>query len=1531
MRQKSLQSSFCPVYSQTWKKGIGKITSLTLILLGLFTQMNAQVSVNIEYASQQCSTFGTADATAQVFGGTPPYSYQWSNGSTTQTIYGLGVGTYSVTVTDASSGAGSDTKNLAAPPELVLTLEGADDDCYQGNNDLTAMVSGGVPPYNYQWSNGNTSQVVYSPSTGYYFVTVTDANGCFKVDGRAVSGAMEAVLVGNGVTCFDACDGSVTATVTGGQGPFTYFWDNGNYPNSAIQVVADVGIYNITITDANGCTVTGTTEVESPPLLEATIELENPCAGTTSGTVQAVGGTPPFTYFWSNGHLGQTHSYLTTGEHKVTVTDVHLCKREVSVYVTPSDMAIAVSSLPADCFGGSSGSANLSMTGGSGTAEYQWSNGQTGATATGLAPGEYSVTATDMNSGCERYETFQIETSTGLELTTYPEMIDCDGNGGTTNISVLGGNAPYTFEWSDGQNGQAAVNMQPGEYSVMVSDVNGCTGEASVQIEEMNTIEMSLMSTSNSQCDTDGGSATVSATGGAAPYTFEWNGQFVAEPTKDHLTAGTNTIVVHDANGCTQTIEFEIEDESMELMAEVMSEGCPGSESAVVQAHIMGGGEGPFTYQWSNGETAQISENMPVGFHAVTVTDANGCAETVNIEVEPVAEMAIAVDIIPTACGGAATGAATAEVTSGGNAPYTFAWSNSASSAAVGSLAMGQHTLMVTDANGCQKEVIIEVQEEPLELSVTIESPDCADATDGVAQAAIISGGTAPYNYNWSNGASGAIANGLAVGMHSLEVTDANGCNELFEFEVAPTSTLTAEFIYGTVDCNDDGVQLGFTDMSAGASQGTTPVSWFWTFSDGQTSNEQNPQIWATTPNLTAELTVTDALGCSQVMSTSLEVNAIDVSLASEVLGCQGAELQIEAIVNNGADDLVFNWSPANLIVAGNGTPNPTIATDQLGEFSLQVSIQNASGCSIDNEVMVNVEEVVPLSINSIGYAQCNSLTVDFQNANTGDVECIWYFDYPNNMDASSNEIEPSHTYTEPGEYTVALLPSENCHEPLYLSVTVEDAPVLEIDAVADNCQSEVMIQFTDLSTVSGGIQNWSWDFGTLGTSNLPNPQLTVTETQDVQATLTVEFSGGCTETIETTIPVNIFTPPTLNDQFFSCTGQSVELNPNGTGDTFNYQWSASGGASLNNANAVNPTATLSQTTTFVATITNTDGGCQSIQEVTVEVPETILLMQPLPDVALCDEVEVTLTANTVGASTIQWATDADFTNIISNDAVLTVMAGEETTYYAIATADDGCTVTQDAIVGNYSSEIEFEDAVSVCEHFPMEWNNDAINPANIASWSPYNPLEVAATTTESFTFTMDVGEDCPAKGQFELEVTPFNFDFLVEATPENLLEGQVTNLLVTNQPSFVYNWSPATGLSSTSIYNPVAQPLQTTSYVVNVTDTETNCSGRAEVTVDVKDAICDEPYIFVPNAFTPNGDGKNDVLFVRGVNLDEIYFAVYDRWGAMVFETDDLERGWDGKINGEIVSGDAYGYYLKAICFGGQQYFKKGNVTVLR
>jgi len=845
-------------------------------------------------------------------------------------------------------------------------------------------------------------------------------------------------------------------------------------------------------------------------------------------------------------------------------------------------------------------------------------------------------------------------------------------------------------------------------------------------------------------------------------------------------------------------------------------------------------------------------------------------------------------------------------------------------------LAVGQYSLMVTDANGCQQEVIIAVEEEELELSVNVENPICIDGNDGSAQAAIISGGTAPYNYAWSNGASGAIANNIEIGSHSLVVTDANGCEQMVEFEVTSATALAAEFIYGTADCNDDGVQLAFTDMSANSSQGTVPTAWLWTFSDGQTSTEQNPQIWTSSLNLTAELVVTDAQGCSQNTSQTFEVATIDVSLASEALGCHGEDFTVEAIINNDANDLVFNWSPANMIIAGNGTATPTISTAQIGEFTLQVSIQNSSGCSIENEMLINIEEVMELEISSINYAQCTNLTVDFTNLNTADVECEWYFDYPNNTTATSTELNPSYTYAEPGEYMVALVPLEDCHEPIYLPVTVATAPVIEIAADADDCQPEVTVQFTDLSQVNNGIQSWNWDFGTLGTSALSNPELTVTESQIIDATLIIEYNNGCTETVSTSVPVNIFSEPTLEDNFFSCTGQDVELNPNGSSD-FVYQWTTNGNATISDANAVNPTTTLTETTTFEVVISNQNGNCATIQEVVVEVADEILTMQPLPDLVLCEDVEVNMTADVIGATSILWAIDEDFNNVISTEETLTVMSGEPTTYYVMVSSDDGCEIVQDAIIGNYSPEIEFAETMQVCENQKVTWNDPTIDPAAITSWSPFNPIETAVGNSAEFTFTMDIGAECPAVGEFDLTVLPFEFDYTIGIESSELLEGETTQLTVTNHPSFVYNWTPATGLSGTNIYNPIAQPLQTTTYIVDVTDSETNCSGRAEIEIQVEEAICDEPYIFVPNAFTPNEDGKNDVLFVRGVNLDKVYFAVYDRWGEMVFETDDLEHGWDGSFKGKQVSGDVYGYYLKAICFGGEHFFKKGNVTVLK
>jgi gliding motility-associated-like protein len=167
-------------------------------------------------------------------------------------------------------------------------------------------------------------------------------------------------------------------------------------------------------------------------------------------------------------------------------------------------------------------------------------------------------------------------------------------------------------------------------------------------------------------------------------------------------------------------------------------------------------------------------------------------------------------------------------------------------------------------------------------------------------------------------------------------------------------------------------------------------------------------------------------------------------------------------------------------------------------------------------------------------------------------------------------------------------------------------------------------------------------------------------------------------------------------------------------------------------------------------------------------------------------------------------------------------------------------------------------------------------------------------------------------------------------ASEDTIFQGQNTNLFSTLAPGYIYNWSPSATLNSGIIPDPLSTPPQTTSYIIEVTDSN-GCKVTDTITIWVINVTCQEPEIFVPNSFTPNNDQQNDILYVRGSTIESLYFALYDRWGEKIFETEDKEKGWDGIYNGQKVPPGVFAYYLKAVCFDQSEFIKKGNITVIR
>jgi gliding motility-associated-like protein len=270
-------------------------------------------------------------------------------------------------------------------------------------------------------------------------------------------------------------------------------------------------------------------------------------------------------------------------------------------------------------------------------------------------------------------------------------------------------------------------------------------------------------------------------------------------------------------------------------------------------------------------------------------------------------------------------------------------------------------------------------------------------------------------------------------------------------------------------------------------------------------------------------------------------------------------------------------------------------------------------------------------------------------------------------------------------------------------------------------------------------------------------------------------------------------------------------------------------------------------------------------------------------------------------------------------------------------TSTNGCTRTlEQTFPVQFIDDPIFEDSISLCANGAgVELNPDGSFPGATYLWQPPNGLDdpnspnpTAApdsTTTYSVVIT-DSGEFCVVEKEVTVIVSPF-----ATVTPEidTLLEGESVQLTATYDPTYSYNWEPTAGLSDPNIHNPVATPVESTVYTLTVTD-QNGCVVVRTVTLVVL-TLCEEPFIFVPTGFSPNGDGHNDTFRVMGNNIEKIYLAVYNRWGEKVWETTTPGEGWDGTYKSKLLTSDAFGYYVELTCFGGLQFSKKGNVTLFR
>jgi gliding motility-associated-like protein len=555
--------------------------------------------------------------------------------------FNLGTTTVTWTATDGSSNTETCVFDVVVEDNQLPEIIGCLSD-FSANNDATscgAIVTWNVPTFT---DNCTGASMTASHTPGDYFIVgstevvyvVTDGSGnqeqcSFFITVLDIEAPM--------ITC-PAPEGTCVPLVTYAAPVAT-----DNCGVATIEMTAGlasgsvfpVGITPVTylVTDIHGNENTCSFNVEVYPLPVLTLSpIDVSCNGFGDGSIEltVTNGTPDYTYLWSNEETTQNVSGLEPGVYGVTVVDANGCSGSAQATINqPLPLAINGVVTHATCFGGNNGSVNVTVEGGIAPYSYVWSNEETTEDVTGLTAGTYSVVVTDQN-GCTIGFEGTVAQPTQLVITYSVNNAACNAPNGSVQTIVTGGVGPYSYAWSNESTGQNLINVVAGDYSLVVTDANGCTAQIEVSIASEATMNASVLVTNVTCYGRDNGGARVVVLNGNQPFTYLWsNGAETSEVTG--LGAGEHSVTVTDAYGCSIDLLFEItqpEELLVNLSSPVYLGGYNvtpwGASNGSIETDV-DGGTSPYTYLWSNGQTTPTISGMPAGNYSVVVTDENGC------------------------------------------------------------------------------------------------------------------------------------------------------------------------------------------------------------------------------------------------------------------------------------------------------------------------------------------------------------------------------------------------------------------------------------------------------------------------------------------------------------------------------------------------------------------------------------------------------------------------------------------------------------------------------------------------------------------------------------------------------------------------------------------------------------------------------------------------------------------------------------------------------------------------------------------
>jgi hypothetical protein len=1502
------------------------------------TQPMALSSMVTTVSVTGCAGGFNGSAFVAVTGGTAPYSYVWSNGTTTANNPFLFAGTYSVTVTDAKGCMITENGTVTEPVAVALNITSTNITC-NGDNDgtITTNVTGGTPPYTYLWNNGATTSSLSGLAPGSYFVQVDDYYGCD--DTMTVVITEPAVLMSSvpsvvDVACFGDASGSVFITVTGGTMPYSYVWSNGDTNEDALNVIA--GSYSVTITDFNGCVTTAGTAVVTEPAAaldaDITSSINVDCNGNSTGSADltVMGGTSPYDYLWSDGQTTEDATGLFAGVATVTVTDANGCVDITSVTITePAVLMISAATQDSvSCFGFADGAVNITVTGGTMPYTYMWSNGSTDEDLTGVTAGTYTGTITDFN-GCMTMGSVTVLEPNVLTAVSSVTNVSCfGGNDGAIDLATTGGTTPYSYLWNTGATTSSITGLTVGVYSVVITDANSCTFSMNVTVAQPSG---ALTITNINRLNVLGcygdftGAIDISVAGGTAPYTYIWSNGAITQDISG-LAAGGYSVTVTDANGCTTSGGILVWQPDLLVVniQNVTNVNCQGGVNGSIDMQPLGG-TSPYTYAWSNGAVSQDITNLPAGTYTVTLTDVNGCVaiDSVTINQPPVLA-AVITSVVNVACYSSSTGAVNATVT-GGVLPYTYSWSNGANTEDLVGVPAGTYVLNATDACGDVVTVTATVTEPAAALSASISATNvlCFGDATGVADLTV-SGGTAPFTFNWSNGAVTEDLTGVSAGTYSVGITDANGCFATATITIAqPAAALNATLAVTNISCN--GGMNGAIDMSV--TGGTTPYSFVW--STGATTED----ISGLGAGIVT-VTITDGNGCVSVRNANVTQPAIALAISSALVqdaSCNGSnDGAVNITVVGGTAPYTFSWSngantedlsnvaagsytgvitdangctisgtvtvgePAaitastavtnvscfggsngsvNLTVSGGQAPytfnwGGGITTEDLTNVPAgvyNVVITDANGCSVSTGATISGPAAALLATGVVGNVSCNG-------GNNGSINLTVVggtapYTYAWSNGAATQDI----TGVTQGSYSVVVTDANGCTSNASFVVTQPAAALTLQSANVSNVSCFGGTNGSIDITIVGGTPpyTFSWSNGA-ATEDLVNVGAGT-------YTGVVTDANGCTISANATItqPASLISVTGAVVTSVSCfggTNGAVDITVSGGTPPYTYNWS--NGAITQDLSNVGAG-------TYTGVITDANG-CTFTASVNVTQPSALAANIVSTNV-LCAGASTGVANLTVSGGT------APYTYNWSNGAVtedLTAVAAGS--YNVIITDANGCTVSSSVVITQptaLSSSI-------VSTNVLCNGGNNGSATANVFGGTPpYTFLWNNGAVTQNinglaagnYTVVITDANGCTTNNAVAIsQPTALAVDAI---STQN--SGQATAVVTGGTPPYSFIWSPTGG------FNQTATGLVSGTYSVLVTDAN-GCTATDVVIVEnigIEEETFGSSITMYPNPTA----GITYVAYDFSVATD-VEVRVYNAIGAVIFTTSEFNVT-NGKI----------------------------------